>query len=157
MAAGDIRADLFGLNGYWVPWYNLHKTFAGLRDAWLFAGNPGAQHAGRLGGLGRRAGLGLDDEQMQAMLRTEHGGMNEVLADVAGITGEERYLEVAKRFSHHLLLDPLLQGEDRLTGLHANTQIPKVVGFERIAQRGMTPAWHGRRSFSGTRSSTSAP
>ena len=27
----------------WVPWYNLHKMYAGLRDAWLYAGNTEAK------------------------------------------------------------------------------------------------------------------
>ena len=74
---------------------------------------------------------GLSDEQVQNMLRTEHGGMNEVLADVAAITGDMRYLALARRFSDRGLLHPLLAREDRLDGLHANTQIPKVIGFER--------------------------
>jgi hypothetical protein len=78
------------------------------------------------------------------MLRTEHGGMNEVLADVAEITGDERYLELAERFSHREILDPLLQGEDRLDGLHANTQIPKVIGLERIAELG--DEWESHRA-----------
>jgi uncharacterized protein len=107
------------------------KTFAGLRDAWLYADRQQARSmlvklADWASGIASR----LSDEQLQAMLGTEHGGMNEVLADVAAITGDERYLELARRFSHHALLDPLLQGEDRLDGLHANAQIPKVVDFE---------------------------
>ncbi len=81
------------------------------------------------------AGLtaGLTDDQVQQMLVSEHGGLNEVFADVAAITGKPEYLELARRFSHRTLLDPLLAGQDRLTGMHANTQIPKVIGFKRIA------------------------
>lgn len=30
IAAGKIKADGFSLNGKWVPWYNMHKLFAGL-------------------------------------------------------------------------------------------------------------------------------
>ena len=148
IAAGDVRADLFGLNDYWVPWYNLHKVFAGLRDAWLLTGNPLARSM-LIEWADWAAGLvaNLDDAQMQAMLRTEHGGMNEVFADVAAITGEARYLETARRFSHRAILDPLLAGEDRLTGLHANTQIPKVVGFERIAQQAHDADWHRAARF----------
>jgi hypothetical protein len=67
------------------------------------------------------------------MLRAEHGGMNEIFADVAQMTGERKYLELALRFSHQAVLQPLEQGQDKLTGLHANTQIPKVIGFKRIA------------------------
>jgi DUF1680 family protein len=58
--------------------------------------------------------------------------MNEVLADVAAITGDKKYEKLAIRFCHRALLDPLARGEDTLNGLHANTQIPKIVGFSRL-------------------------
>ena len=77
---------------------------------------------------------GLSDEQMQDMLRSEHGGLNETFADVAEITGDKKYLELARRFSHKIILDPLIKDEDRLTGMHANTQIPKVIGYKRVAE-----------------------
>ncbi|MBE2215568.1 MAG: glycoside hydrolase family 127 protein [Opitutaceae bacterium] len=134
IAAGRIDANGFGLNGTWVPWYNLHKIFAGLRDAHVVAHSAQARDV--LIGLGDWAGqlvAGLSDEQMQDMLRAEHGGMNEVLADIYGLTGDEKYLRLARRFTHHAVLDPLMRGEDRLTGLHANTQIPKVAGLARIS------------------------
>lgn len=148
LAAGDIRADLFALNGYWVPWYNLHKVFAGLRDAWLLAGSEQARDslialADWAGGLAN----GLSDEQLQTMLNTEPGGMNEVFADVAEITGERRYRVLAERFSHRQILKPLLQEQDELTALHANTQIPKVIGFERIAQEGGDAQWRRAAGF----------
>jgi DUF1680 family protein len=76
---------------------------------------------------------GLSDEQIQEMLRSEHGGLNEVFADVYDITKNEKYLKLAHRFSHLAILNPLLIHEDKLTGIHANTQIPKVIGFKRIA------------------------
>jgi len=75
----------------------------------------------------------LSDEQMQAMLNNEHGGMNEVLANLYGLTGEEKYLKIAGRFNHKAVIDPAANGEDRLTGLHANTQIPSS-----SARRGST-------------------
>ena len=68
---------------------------------------------------------------MQNMLGNEHGGMNEVLAELAAVTGEEKYLKLAQRFNHHAVLDPLARREDRLTGLHANTQFPKILGIAR--------------------------
>jgi DUF1680 family protein len=148
IAAGDIRADLFALNDRWVPWYNLHKIFAGLRDAWRYADSQQARTL--LVGLADWAAeivSGLSDEQIQAMLEAEHGGMNEVLADVAAITGDERYLELAERFSHREILEPLLASRDRLDGLHANTQIPKVVGFGRIAEVGDRPEWRRAAEF----------
>ncbi|HLO93468.1 MAG TPA: glycoside hydrolase family 127 protein, partial [Burkholderiaceae bacterium] len=135
VGAGRLQVDSFSVNGRWVPWYNLHKLFAGLRDAWVHAGNADARDMlVRLSDWALRLTTPLSDEQMQDMLRAEHGGMNEVLADVAQMTGDPRYLALARRFSHQALLQPLAQEQDRLTGLHANTQIPKVIGFERIAQ-----------------------
>ncbi|TWI67708.1 hypothetical protein IP91_01827 [Pseudoduganella lurida] len=133
IAAGDLRADSFAVNGKWVPWYNLHKTFAGLRDAYKIGRNEDAKAMlVALSDWALKLTSSLTDAQMQQMLKAEHGGMNEVLADVAGITGERKYLDLAQRFSHRAVLDPLMRHEDRLTGLHANTQIPKVIGFERI-------------------------
>lgn len=134
VAAGRITAGGFDVNGKWVPWYNLHKTFAGLRDAYLVAGNKTARRLLiRLGDWCEQVTAGLSDEQMQVMLRCEHGGMNEVLADIYAITNDEKYLRLAKRFNHRAILGPLIRHEDRLTGQHANTQIPKVIGLERIA------------------------
>jgi hypothetical protein len=70
---------------------------------------------------------------MQAMLKAEHGGMSEIMADLYAIARDEKYLRAARRFCHKAVLEPLERHEDRLTGLHANTQIPKVIGLERIA------------------------
>ncbi|HYG22564.1 MAG TPA: glycoside hydrolase family 127 protein [Verrucomicrobiae bacterium] len=134
IANGRLQANGFGLNGKWVPWYNLHKTFAGLRDAYVVAGNETARKVlVRYGEWCEQLISKLSDEQMQDMLRAEHGGMNEVLADIHAITGDEKFLRAARRFSHQAVLEPLQRQEDRLTGLHANTQIPKVIGLARIA------------------------
>lgn len=135
VAAGKLEADTFSVNGKWVPWYNLHKVYAGLRDAWRYAGNEDARvMLVALSDWALRLTAKLSDEQMQAMLKSEHGGMNEIFADVFEMTGDRRYLDLALRFSHQAVLQPLAKGEDRLTGLHANTQIPKVIGFQRIAE-----------------------
>jgi DUF1680 family protein len=130
VAAGRVEV----VNSKWVPWYNLHKTFAGLRDAYLIAGNTKARDILiQCGDWCEKITSGLSDQQMQQMLAQEHGGMNEVLADIYVITGDPKYLSLARRFSHQAVLGPLERHEDRLTGLHANTQIPKVIGLERIA------------------------
>lgn len=135
VAAGKLHADNFSVNGKWVPWYNLHKVFAGLRDAYRYAGNDDARvMLIALSDWALRLTSHLSDEQMASMLRAEHGGMNEVLADVAAMTGDDKYLALALRFSHQAILQPLERHEDKLTGLHANTQIPKVIGFERIGE-----------------------
>src|SRR5690606_41171000 len=113
IAKGDIRADNFATNDRWVPWYNIHKTYAGLRDAYVYAGNETAKTMLiKLSDWSLKLTEGLSDEQMELMLRGEYGGMNEVFVDVAEITGEQKYLTLAKRFSHRLLLDPLLKRKD---------------------------------------------
>ena len=140
--AGNIRPQLFNLNGRWVPLYNICKTFAGLRDAYLLAGIEEAR-----GMLMKMMDWALwlvsdlTDEQLQYMLISEHGGLNIVFADAYEISGDPRHFELARRFSHHLILDPLLAREDRLTGLHANTQIPKAIGYKRVAMLGGDPEW----------------
>jgi hypothetical protein len=134
IAAGKLEADNFSVNGKWVPWYNLHKVYAGLRDAYRYAGNEDARAMLiELSDWTLALSSKLSDAQMQQMLRSEHGGMNEIFADVAQMTGERKYMDLALRFSHQAILQPLAQGQDKLTGLHANTQIPKVIGFKRIA------------------------
>lgn len=139
---GNIQASGFGLNGGWVPLYNIHKIYAGLRDAYLQTGNDVAKEMlVKLTDWMIRLVSNLSDEQLQDMLRSEHGGLNETFADVAAITGDERYLKLAHRFSHQLVLQPLLQQEDKLTGMHANTQIPKVIGFKRIADVEGNRSW----------------
>jgi uncharacterized protein len=123
----------FDLNGAWVPWYNQHKLFAGVRDAWLYTGNAKSKQIFiRLGNWAISVCQNLDDNQMQRMLGVEYGGMNEVLADLSEITGDKRYLALAKQFWQRATLDPLAEGRDALTGLHANTQIPKVIGAARL-------------------------
>jgi DUF1680 family protein len=132
VAAGDIRSRGFDLNGGWVPWYTLHKQFAGLRDAYVYCNNEQARQV--LVGLADWADEltgKLTPAQMQTMLACEHGGMNEVAADVYALTGDRKYLELARRFNHDAVLDPLAAKQDRLAGLHANTQIPKLVGVAR--------------------------
>ena len=147
--AGNIRAGGFDLNGKWVPLYNIHKTYAGLRDAYLYAGSDLArQMLVALTDWMIDITVGLTDQQMQDMLRSEHGGLNETFADVAEITGDKKYLELARRFSHKVILDPLVKDEDRLTGMHANTQIPKVIGYKRIADLAQDQNWdHAARFF----------
>lgn len=147
--AGNIRAGGFDLNGKWVPLYNIHKTYAALRDAYLYAGSDLArQMLVDLTDWMIDITSGLTDEQMQDMLRSEHGGLNETFADVADITGDKKYLELARRFSHHVILDPLIKDEDHLTGMHANTQIPKVIGYKRIADLAQDKDWdHAARFF----------
>ena len=116
----------------WAPWYTLHKIMAGLLDANQLCGN--AQALGVLTNMANWVKFRVDrlsEEQMQASLRTEYGGMNEVLANLYGVTGNADYLKAAEAFNQKSLFDPLAAGQDRLNGLHANTQIPKMIGAAR--------------------------
>ena len=135
VARGDIRAARFNLNGSWSPFYNLHKLFAGLLDTNAQCGNQDALDvAEALAAYVERMLRPLDDAQMQAVLATEFGGMSESLAELSARTGNSRWQLLARRFHHHAVLDPLIAGRDELAFLHANTQIPKVIGLARRAQ-----------------------
>ena len=134
--------------GSWAPFYNLHKMYAGLRDAWVYCGNEQAKQL-FLGFCDWAIDLtaGLSDAQMESMLGNEHGGMNEVLVDAYAITKDPKYLTVAKRFSHRRLLTPMSQRLDNLDNMHANTQVPKVVGFERISELSGDESYHHAADF----------
>ncbi len=148
IAAGNIKADPFSLNGRWVPLYNIHKVYAGLRDAWLYAGSEEARDMLiAMTDWMETITANLSDEQVQDMLRSEYGGLNETFADVAAITNNPKYLTLAERFSHRQVLDPLLNEEDNLTGMHANTQIPKVLGFMRVGEVENNQAWKDASRF----------
>ncbi|MBC7653358.1 MAG: glycoside hydrolase family 127 protein [Oligoflexus sp.] len=148
LAGGKIEVSNFSLNKKWVPWYNMHKLYAGLIDTWLITGNlKSKQILIELADWCISITSKLSDKQMQEMLRCEQGGMNEVLAEVASITGDEKYMQLAKRFSHQFILEPLLEQKDELTGLHANTQIPKVIGFMRIGELTNSLAWKNAAAF----------
>lgn len=119
----------------WVPWYNVHKTYAGLRDAWLYGGSEQARHMFlELCDWGIDIISGLSDSQMEQMLDNEFGGMAESYADAYQMTGDTKYLNAAKRFTHKWLYDSMRAHTDNLSNRHANTQIPKVIGYARIAE-----------------------
>ena len=148
IASGKIEASGFGLNGKWVPLYNIHKTYAGLRDAYTVAGFKEAKDMLiQMTDWAIELTKNLSEKQMQDMLRSEHGGLNETFADVAAITGDKKYLDLAHKFSHHRILNPLLEHRDELTGMHANTQIPKVLGFKRIADLEGNKSWDEAAGF----------
>ena len=122
----------FRLNGLWSPWYTVHKVMAGLRDVWLQMGR----------GQAREILLGMTDwaaqfpqhlsvAQMQTMLISEQGGMNEVLADVYAMTGKEEHRTLAEQFNQAAQLAPLMRHQDILTGQHSNQYIPRVIGIAR--------------------------
>ncbi len=132
IAKGIIVSAPFSLNGIWAPYYTQHKVMAGLRDAYLLCGNKKALEvktafADWLYGVLAH----LPHETIQEMLVCEYGGINEVLAELYGFTGDDRHLELSRIFHDEEVLGPLTMREDRLQGKHANTQIPKVTGLAR--------------------------
>lgn len=145
---GDIDGSGFGLNNTWVPFYNIHKLYAGLRDAYEYAHNEQAKEVLiKLGDWLIELLKPLSDAQVQQILRTEHGGINESFADIFIITKDPKYLDMAQRLSHRAILEPLINRQDKLTGLHANTQIPKVIGFEKISVLSSKQDWSAAAQY----------
>jgi len=129
LARGEIRSAAFDLNGEWSPWYTLHKTYAGLRDAYRHTGNRTALDVEiKFAAWAEHILSRLDDAQLQHMMNTEFGGMNEVMCDLYTDTGDARWLALSYKFEHRAFLEPLERHEDDLAGAHANTQIPKILG-----------------------------
>lgn len=145
---GNIKVDLFSLNERWVPLYNVHKTLSGLRDAYEIGQSELAKTMLlEMTDWFIALVANLSDEQIQQILISEHGGLNEVFADVYAITKNDKYLKLAQQFSHQLILQPLLKSQDKLNGLHANTQIPKVIGFLRVAELDGNKSWSNAADF----------
>lgn len=129
LSKGVIRSGGFDLNGLWSPWYVEHKIFAGLRDAYRLTGNRNALDVEiKFAGWVEKILAPLNDEQIQKMLATEFGGMNEVLADLYADTKDARWLKLSDKFEHHAVVEPLANGKDILAGKHGNTQVPKMIG-----------------------------
>ncbi|MCR4768735.1 MAG: glycoside hydrolase family 127 protein [Bacteroidaceae bacterium] len=134
MYKGD--AEPFYKVGGWVPFYCEHKVLAGLRDAYIYAGDETAKTLYKnLCDWSINLVSKLSQDTMQRVLGSEHGGINETLADAYKIFGEVKYLNAAKKFSHTYMLDGMQSyNTSFLNDKHANTQVPKYIGFERIYQ-----------------------
>jgi DUF1680 family protein len=129
LSKGVIKSGGFDLNGLWSPWYVEHKIFAGLRDAYGYTGNRTALDVEiKFATWAENILSPLSDEQIQKMLATEFGGMNEVLADLYADTADPRWLALAEKFHHRAIVDPLAEKKDILPGVHGNTQVPKLYG-----------------------------
>ncbi|MBN2183327.1 MAG: glycoside hydrolase family 127 protein [Sedimentisphaerales bacterium] len=129
LSQGEIRSGGFDLNGMWSPWYTLHKTYAGLRDAYRYTGNKTALDVEiKFAEWAEGILAPLDDDQIQRMLNTEFGGMNEIMVDLYADTGDKRWLDLSYKFEHERFIEPLQRHQDRLAGQHGNTAIPKLIG-----------------------------
>ncbi len=132
----------------WAPYYTLHKIHAGLLDIHAHCDNAQALEVARKFGDWVKARTDrLDDARMETMLKVEHGGMIDCLANLSAATGDAKYLATAKRFYHHAVLDPLARGEDKLAGLHANTQFPKIIGLARLHELTGDPSFRAATEF----------
>lgn len=127
--SGTLKVSAFDLNGYWVPWYSIHKIYQGLIDAYELAGNKDALDVVcKFADWANNVTIGMSDEKFAQMLTCEYGGMNEVMAELYDITGKDEYYNLGIRFTQKAIIDPLANSIDELQGKHANTQIPKVIG-----------------------------
>lgn len=116
----------------WAPWYTLHKLYTGLLDQYTICGNKQAYEI--LKGMCNWAYKKikpLTGQELQRMLLAEFGGMPEVFYNIYAITGDSRHKELAEMFYHAKILEPLAEHKDSLAGIHANTQIPKILGEAR--------------------------
>lgn len=149
---GDLTK--FNQNRGNVPLYTIHKVFAGFRDAWLYAGNEKARECFlKMCDWGVNLISNLNDSQLQDVLNTEHGGINEMFADAYQMTGDERYLTAAHRYAHRTMIEDMQTvNTEFLSNKHANTQVPKYIGFLRLAQQKYNTKFH----FSNTQLSRSA-
>ncbi len=131
---GDLTA--YNNNRGNVPLYVMHKIYAGFRDAYIYGENEKALVCFlKLCDWGINLISNINDDNVQSILDTEHGGINEVYADAYRLTGDEKYLTAAKRYSHQTMVSNMQTVNSTfLDGKHANTQVPKYVGFARVAQ-----------------------
>ncbi|MGO9338205.1 MAG: beta-L-arabinofuranosidase domain-containing protein [Terracidiphilus sp.] len=116
----------------WAPFYTYHKILAGHLDMYLYCGSDVALWtAKRMADWAINWVKPLSDEELAKVQMTEHGGMNEALFNLYAVTGEKKYLDGGWRFEHKRFFDPLAARQDKLAGLHSNTNIPKVIGAAR--------------------------
>ena len=133
--AGDL-SKIRG-NWGWVPFYCQHKVLAGLRDAYIYGGSSQARDMFRkLSDWSVNLIAKVSETDFQDFLNCEHGGMNESLLDAYQLFGDKKYLTAAKKYSHKAMLNGMqILNTSFLDGKHANTQVPKYIGFERIFEQ----------------------
>jgi uncharacterized protein len=145
---GDIRSSGFDLNGAWSPFYNWHKLLAGLLDADRYCSvRQAVRIAERLGSYIAGIFAPLTAEQIQAVLACEYGGLNESFAELYARTGNDRWLGLARLIYDRKVLDPLARRTDSLANVHANTQIPKLIGLARLYELTGEPQYAEASAF----------
>jgi DUF1680 family protein len=175
LRVGPPRFAVYGSNqntNSWAPWYTQHKIMRGFLDAYTLAGNERAleivlkmaewaflaitvgdvMHPNYAGPPTRR-----DLNYMwDTYIAGELGGANEVMAEVAALTEDRRYLEVARAFDNReSLFDACLENRDILVcapgtqpgrrrppRLHANQHVPNFTGYMRIYEQSGDESYH---------------
>lgn len=136
------KGDLSKIQGNWgwVPFYCQHKVLAGLRDAYVYAHSDVAKELfHKMADWSVNLVAKVSESAFQGFLGCEHGGMNETLLDAYQIFGDKKYLTAAKKYSHKDMINNMQTlNTTFLDGKHANTQVPKYIGFERIYELDQT-------------------
>src|SRR5579863_7454327 len=116
----------------WAPYYTMHKIMAGLLDMKTQAGNDQALDVVvKMAGWVDAWSAAKQEEHMQDILNTEYGGMNDVLYNLAAVTGDDRWARTGDRFTKKIFFTPLALRTDALKGQHMNTHVPQVIGAAR--------------------------
>ncbi|XP_071706513.1 uncharacterized protein [Rutidosis leptorrhynchoides] len=120
----------------WAPYYTIHKIMAGLVDQYVLAGNNQALEmvtkmadyfCKRVQNVITRYSI----ERHWLSLNEETGGMNDILYRLYTITGDSKHLWLAHLFDKPCFLGLLAVKADDISGYHANTHIPIVIGAQR--------------------------
>ncbi len=172
---GPPRFAVYGSNqntNSWAPWYTQHKLIRGFLDAYTLAGNDRAFEivlkmaewaflALTLGdvmhpdyaGPPTRSDLNY---MWDTYIAGEYGGVNEVFAEIAALTEDRRFLEIAQKFDNReslfgaclenrdiLVCAPGTQpGRRRPPRLHANQHVPNFTGYMRIYEQSGDEQYH---------------
>ncbi|KAJ7005163.1 hypothetical protein NC653_009853 [Populus alba x Populus x berolinensis] len=142
MGAGYLSAfpsELFdrfeAIKPVWAPYYTIHKILAGLLDQYTLADNAQALKMVKwmVDYFYNRVSNVITNHSVERhylSLNEETGGMNDVLYKLFSITGDPKHLVLAHLFDKPCFLGLLAVQADDISGFHANTHIPAVIGAQ---------------------------
>ncbi|ONH99280.1 hypothetical protein PRUPE_6G022600 [Prunus persica] len=119
----------------WAPYYTIHKILAGLLDQYTFVENTQSLKMvtwmvdyfyNRVQNVISKYSV----ERHYLSLNEETGGMNDVLYKLYVITRDTKHLLLAHLFDKPCFLGLLAVQADDISGFHANTHIPIVIGSQ---------------------------
>lgn len=117
----------------WSPQYVMHKTILGLTHAYTYAGNKQALDIlMHLSDWYIRWTERAAQTNPHAVYSGEEAGMLEVWAELYQLTGDEKFMTLAKRYADAGLFRKLKEGRDSLTNCHANASIPFTHGAAKM-------------------------